>query len=130
MSGYGRSTPKFLFCSLLNYLIPLVLLFGTNLSGANQQSPVNGNSLPDNFATLPDDIQAVLLEFLFYSEEAEAVWGKDMESTTRHVMVKYLDEFHTKVRVDFRKGIVQVDTRGAEQPLDALKHAITATLLT
>lgn len=91
---------------------------------------VQGGNLPENFAELPDDVQAVLLEYLLFPEEAAEVWGADLESSSRHVMVKYLDGYHTRVKIDFRAGLVSVDTRGGDDPAAALKHAIAATLLT
>ena len=44
--------------------------------------------LPENFIDLPDEVQAVILEYAFFSEKATKVWGKDFESSSVHHLVK------------------------------------------
>lgn len=86
--------------------------------------------LPDNFAELPDDVQAVILEYTFFSEQADKVWGDDFEESSIYSMVKYLDDFHTRVRIDFARGKIRVESLGSKTPIQSLQKAITATLLT
>lgn len=86
--------------------------------------------LPENFIDLPDEVQAVILEYAFFSEKATKVWGKDFETSSVHHLVKYLDEYHTKVHIDFAQGRIRVESEGAKDPEQSLRHAIEATLLT
>lgn len=87
-------------------------------------------ALPENFAELSDDVQAVILEFLFFPEQASQVWGKDFAAPSAHRMVKYLDDYHTRVNIDFSRGHIRVESERSKTPLGALQHAIVATLLT
>jgi membrane-bound lytic murein transglycosylase C len=86
--------------------------------------------LPDNFAELSDDVQSVILEFMFFPEQANQVWGNDLAVSGVRSLVKYLDDFHTQVRIDFDVGTIHIESRGSHTPLQALRHAIEATLLT
>jgi len=86
------------------------------------------DNLPDNFDQLPDDVQAVLLDFL--EPPPADVWGSNGEVSGTHTMVRYLDDFHTLVKIDFERGLIRVETRGAEEPLLQLRQAIVGTLLT
>lgn len=86
--------------------------------------------LPDNFSELSDDVQAVILEYTFFAEQADQVWGDEFQQSSIHSMVKYLDDFHTRVRIDFARGMIRVETRGSKTPLQSLQKAIKATLLT
>lgn len=86
------------------------------------------NNLPDDFETLPDDLQATLLDFL--SPEQSQIWGADAQASGTHTLVRYLDDDHTQVKVDFARGWVRVETRGGQQPLQQLRQAIASTLLT
>jgi len=85
--------------------------------------------LPDGFAELDSDVQAVILEYLF-ANEASAVWGEQAVVPSAHEMVKYLDDFQTRVLIDFERGNIRVESLGSQQPGAALKHAIEAILLT
>ncbi len=86
--------------------------------------------LPANFTELSDDVQAVILEYVFFSEQANQVWGNDYEESSVHTLVKYLDDFHTRLHIDFDGGRIRVESEGSKTPLTSLKHAIVATLLT
>ncbi|ASP39317.1 lytic murein transglycosylase [Bacterioplanes sanyensis] len=86
--------------------------------------------LPENFEQLDEDVQAVILEYLFFSEQADQVWGEDFAASDRYRMVKYLDNYHTRVMIDFAAGRIRIEQRGGEQPVQALRQAIVATLLT
>lgn len=86
--------------------------------------------LPDNFAELPDDVQSVILEYAFFAEKADQVWGDEFEQSSIHSLVKYLDDFHTRVKIDFSKGKIRVESLGSKTPLQSLQNAIRATLLT
>lgn len=86
--------------------------------------------LPDNFAHLPDDVQAVLLEYAFFSEQVSQQWGEQASFSSQKAYVKYLDDYLSRSRVDFESGIVQVETLANSEPLKQLKSAIVTTLLT
>lgn len=86
--------------------------------------------LPENFANLSDDVQSVILEYVFFSEKAHQVWGDDFEEPTVHHLVKYLDDYHTKVNIDFAGGRIRVESERSKTPIQSLQNAIVATLLT
>ena len=86
--------------------------------------------LPENFSELSSDVQAVILEYAFFPEQATKIWGDEYEAPSAHQMVKYLDEYHTKVNVNFASGQIRVESERSKTPLTALKHAIATTLLT
>lgn len=89
----------------------------------------NNARLPAGFAELDADIQAVILEYLF-ANQAGQVWGDQAVVPSAHEMVKYLDDFQTRVMIDFERGNIRVESLGSSQPDAALQHAITAILLT
>jgi len=86
--------------------------------------------LPDNFAELPDDVQALLLEYEFYSDQANEVWGEEVLTPGTDSYVKYLDNFSSRAQVDFKRGTIRVETKAADKPRMVLAHAISNTLLT
>lgn len=92
-------------------------------------TPVHAH-LPENFAELSDDVQAVILEYAFFSEKATQVWGQDFSASSVYQLVKYLDDYHTRVNIDFARGTIRVESERSKTPLAALQHAIVATLLT
>lgn len=107
------------FINLLLFSV-LLLLAGT----------ARGAELPENFASLSDDVQAVILEYVFFSEKANQVWGNDFEEASVRTFVKYLDDYHTRVHIDFEQGRIRVESERSQTPLKSLKQAIVATLLT
>ena len=110
---------------IARWLIVLLLGSSISLSIAN-----NNPRLPDNFAELSGDVQSVILEFMFFPEQANQLWGNDLQTSSVYSLVKYLDDYHTQVRIDFERGRIHVETRASDDPLQAIKHAIEATLLT
>lgn len=86
--------------------------------------------LPENFADLSDDVQAVILEYAFFPEQATKIWGQDYEAPSPHQMVKYLDDYHTKVNVNFAQGSIRIESERSKTPITTIKNAIVATLLT
>lgn len=91
-------------------------------------SVVVANELPDDFDQMPDDLQTVLLDFI--SPEQADIWGADAKVSGTHTLVRYLDDYHTQVEVDFMGGVVKVETRGAGEPLAQLRQAVVSILLT
>lgn len=92
--------------------------------------PVQAGELPEGFIDLPGDVQAVILEYVFFPEQANRLWGADLATPSAHTLVKYLDDYHTQVVVDFGLGKIRVENRGGEQPLESMARAIEAILLT
>ncbi|MBE0484344.1 MAG: DUF3393 domain-containing protein [Bacterioplanes sp.] len=89
-----------------------------------------GQTLPKDFRNLSTDVQAVILEYVFFSEQANQIWGQDYEAPTPYTLVKYLDDYHTKTRIDFANGRIRIENQGSQTPKASLEHAIVATLLT
>lgn len=58
-------------------------------------------------------------------------WGKkDIKITSRKVYVKYTQNYKSRARVDFDKGIITVETVDRKSPRNSLRNAIVTTLLT
>jgi len=89
---------------------------------------LHANELPDDFDDMPADLQTVLLDFL--SPDQAEIWGSEARMSGTHTLVRYLDDYHTQVEVDFSRGFVRVETRGADAPLQQLRQAIVSILLT
>jgi len=87
-------------------------------------------ALPENFIDLSDDVQAMLLEIEFFSEQGAASWGDDFIAPSRQSYVKYLDGYESRAQVDFNLGKIRVETLKQGDHLKVLKHAITSVLLT
>lgn len=109
--------------SLLHFLRLFLLCYSVSVIA-------DDGRLPDNFADLSDDVQAVILEYAFFSEKANQVWGQDFEEASAHAMVKYLDDYHTRVHIDFAAGRIRVESERSQTPLKAIRQALVATLLT
>lgn len=87
-------------------------------------------ALPENFIDLPEDVQAMLLEMEFFSEQGFSHWGDDFVAPSRQSYVKYLDNYDSRAQIDFNLGKIRVETIKKEAHLSVLKHAIVSTLLT
>lgn len=103
--------------------IIMVGAFGFSMALATAQ-------LPDNFAELSPDVQAVIIEYVFFPEKATEIWGDDYQAPSPHQMVKYLDDYHTKVNINFAVGNIRIESERSKTPKTAIKEAIVATLLT
>lgn len=86
------------------------------------------NDLPSNFDDMAPDLQTVLLDFL--SPDQAKIWGDDARRSGTHTLVRYLDDYHTQVAVNFEAGFVRIETRGGQAPLQQLRQAIVSILLT
>jgi membrane-bound lytic murein transglycosylase C len=87
-------------------------------------------ALPENFIDLSDDVQAVLLEIEFFSEQGISYWGEDFVAPSRQSYVKYLDGYASRAQVDFTLGRIRVETQKIDDYQQVLAHAITSMLLT
>lgn len=90
----------------------------------------NGSVLPKNFALLPEDVQALLLEYAFFSNQVNERWGDQASFTSQKAYVKYLDDYLSRATVDFDKGILIIETLANSEPIKQLKNAIVTALLT
>ena len=50
-------------------------------------------ALPENFIDLSDDVQAMLLEIEFFSEQGHSFWGDEFVAPSSQSYVKYLDNY-------------------------------------
>ena len=110
--------------------LPLLAVISCLVCAESFSQENYSTELPENFAELSSDVQAVILEYVFFSEKANQVWGDDYEESSVRTFVKYLDDFHTRVYIDFDAGLIRVETQGSKTPVTSLRHAIAATLLT
>ena len=106
---------------IYSFLYIILLLLVTSISRA---------VLPENFIELSDDVQAMLLEIEFFSEQGFSQWGDDFIAPSRQSYVKYLDDYASRAQVDFNLGKIRVETQKSGDHRKVLAHAITSTLLT
>ncbi len=88
------------------------------------------NSLPENFQSLPTDVQALLLEYAFFNTQVTQHWGDRASFLSEKAYVKYLDDYLSRAKIDFEKGTLTVETLATSEPKKQLKNAIITALLT
>ena len=88
------------------------------------------NTLPENFALLPEDVQSLLLEYAFFNDEVNQHWGDQASFASEKAYVKYLDDYLSRAKIDFETGTLTVETLAGSEPLKQLKAAIVTALLT
>jgi membrane-bound lytic murein transglycosylase C len=89
-----------------------------------------GEGLPENFASMPDDVQALLLEYAFFNDQVNLHWGGEASFSSQKAYVKYLDDYLSRARIDFDKGTLIVETLAVSEPKKQLENAIVTALLT
>lgn len=104
-------------------LLFFITCYGLQAFAANSQ-------LPANFKSLPDDVQALLLEYAFFSEQVKDHWGGEAEFAAQKEYVKYLDDYLSRAVVDYERGLLRVETLASSEPQKQLEEAIVTTLLT
>lgn len=121
-----------LFCGRFVYMMQLMtwIRFFIIWMGGLGVALAYASELPKNFAELPDDVQALLLEYAFFNEQVTQHWGDDAEFSSSKAYVKYLDDYLSRANVDFQKGLIRVQTLAVSEPKKQLKSAIVTTLLT
>lgn len=87
-------------------------------------------ALPENFIELSDDVQAMLLEIEFFSEQGHSFWGDEFVAPSSQSYVKYLDDYASRAQIDFNLGKIRVETQKSSDYSAVLSHAIVSTLLT
>lgn len=105
-------------------------LFFYSLLFSLSSSVCLANELPKNFGSLPDDVQALLLEYAFFNDSVTQKWGQDANFASETAYVKYLDDYLSRAQIDFDKGQLIVETQAASEPKLQLKNAIVSALLT
>jgi membrane-bound lytic murein transglycosylase C len=88
------------------------------------------SGLPANFASMPDDVQALLLEYAFFNDQVSQHWGEYASFASEKAYVKYLDDYLSRAKIDFEKGHLIVETLATSEPKEQLKTAIVTALLT
>lgn len=88
------------------------------------------SQLPENFANMPEEVQALILEYAFFNEQVTQRWGEYASFASSKAYVKYLDDYLSRATVDFDKGRLTVETLATSEPLKQLKSAIVTALLT
>jgi len=88
------------------------------------------STLPENFVELPDDVQALLLEYAFFDDQVTSHWGQQASFSSAKAYVKYLDDYLSRARIDFEAGTLVVETLASSEPKKQLKEAIVSALLT
>jgi membrane-bound lytic murein transglycosylase C len=77
------------------------------------------------------DIKAIKALYAELDQKVNKKWGKgNSELPEKKKYVKYTNDYQARTIVDFDKGTVRVETLTTNSPLDTLKQAVTATLLT
>lgn len=97
---------------------------------AGYSSLTLANELPKNFASLPVDVQALLLEYAYFNDSVTEKWGQDANFASETAYVKYLDDYLSRAQIDFEKGQLIVETQAASEPKLQLKNAIVSAILT
>lgn len=108
-------------------LFRLVILAALLVSGSGHASE---SGLPKNFASMPDDVQALLLEYAFFNDQVNLHWGEEASFASEKAYVKYLDDYLSRAKVDFDSGVLVVETLAVSEPKKQLKNAIVTALLT
>lgn len=77
------------------------------------------------------DLKAVQALYKGLNDKVNEKWGKENSPLPeKKKYVKYTDNYQAKTVVDFDAGSVRVETLATDDPLSALKEAVTTTLLT
>lgn len=116
--------------SKLALLIVLALLTGCGSQFGSVRDVGQYNQLPENFASLPTDVQGMLLDYAGISVAASQHWGKEFRVPTSKAYIKYLDDYQSRSIVDFNQGQINIETLASSEPKKALQQAIITTLLT
>lgn len=80
---------------------------------------------------IKEDIRVVKALFEELDQTVNKIWGKgNSELPEKKKYVKYINDYQARTVVDFDRGLVRVETINIDAPIDALKKAVTTTLLT
>lgn len=93
------------------------------------------NRFANNLAELPGQFEkdTAALDALInsFSGNIQKRWGKkEIKYAGKSNYVKYIDNYLSRAEVDFRKGVITIETVSPTEPQKHLKDAIVTTLLT
>ncbi len=93
------------------------------------------NRFAQNLAELPGQFEkdTAALDSLInsFSGNIQKRWGKkEVKFAGKSNYVKYIDNYLSRAEVDFKKGVITVETVASTEPKKHLKNAIITTLLT
>ncbi len=93
------------------------------------------NRFAKNLAPLPGqfekDIAALDDLITNFTGDIEMRWGKnEVYVSSKRDYVKYTDNYQSRARVDFERGLVTIETLSLQEPTTHLRQAIITTLLT
>ncbi|ODQ00227.1 MULTISPECIES: membrane-bound lytic murein transglycosylase MltC [Salinivibrio] len=93
------------------------------------------NRFAKNLAPLPGqfekDIDALNQLIGQFTGNIEVRWGENQVFVSgKRDYVKYTDNYKSRARIDFERGVIQVETVATDNPKSHLKQAIITTLLT
>ncbi|OOE94253.1 murein transglycosylase C [Salinivibrio sp. AR647] len=121
----------------------LVCCYGALLSGCSRESVEKyvgvdyqtTNRFAKNLAPIPGqfekDIDALNQLISQFTGKIEVRWGEDQVFVSgKRDYVKYTDNYKSRARIDFERGVIQVETVATDNPKDHLRQAIVTTLLT
>jgi len=87
----------------------------------------NPKQLSRDLKYLDKNILTAMMELI---KGASKNWGKDnVKIPKKKEYVKYMQNYNSRVLVDFDKGIITVETLDAKNSKESLKNAIVTTLL-
>ncbi|OOE54735.1 membrane-bound lytic murein transglycosylase MltC [Salinivibrio kushneri] len=121
----------------------LVCCFSTLLSGCSRESVEKyvgadyqtTNRFAKNLAPIPGqfekDIDALNQLISQFTGNIEVRWGENQVFVSgKRDYVKYTDNYKSRARIDFERGVIRVETVATDAPKSHLKQAIVTTLLT
>ncbi|MFD2178737.1 membrane-bound lytic murein transglycosylase MltC [Veronia pacifica] len=123
---------------LFSTLAILFLLAGCSRASVERFWGVNyevSNRFAKNLAPLPGqfekDVRALDSLIRSFTGDIEVRWGKDeVYVAGKRDYVKYTDNYLSRARIDFSKGVITVETVAKTDPKKHLETAIVTTLLT
>lgn len=84
-----------------------------------------------NPKSLAADLKVFKKRLEAFRKAVRGIWGEDEAAEPEpKVYVKYVNNYLSRARVDFDKGLVTVETLDPEKPLERLKSAVVTTVLT
>ncbi len=106
--------------------------FVENIYDVNYQPT---NRFANNLAELPGQFEkdTAALDALInsFSGNIQKRWGKkEVKFAGKSNYVKYIDNYLSRAEVDFKKGVITIETVSPTEPQKHLKNAIITTLLT
>ncbi len=120
------------------FITAALLMAGCSREFVEQFYDVNyepTNRFATNLAELPGQFEkdTAALDSLInsFSGNIQKQWGKqEVKFAGKSNYVKYIDNYLSRAEVDFKKGVITIETVSPTEPQKHLKNAIITTLLT